>query len=50
MTSSGLLRAGLRRPLGAVRTILLIYWQALHLRLKGARYRTRPTPPTTEVT
>lgn len=50
MTNSGLLRASLRRPLGAVRTILLIYWQALRLRLKGARYRTRPMPPTTEVT
>ena len=50
LTNAGLLRAGLRRPLGALRTIALIYWQALRLRLKGARYRTRPTPPTTEVT
>ncbi|MGL4308919.1 MAG: DUF1365 domain-containing protein [Paracoccaceae bacterium] len=50
MTSAGLLRAALCRPLGAVRTILLIYWQALRLRLKGARYRDRPKPPKTEVT
>ena len=50
MTNTGLLRASLRRPLGALRTIMLIYWQALRLRSKGARYRTRPTPPTTEVT
>jgi len=50
MTNAGLLRASLRRPLGAGRTIMLIYWQALRLRLKGARYRTRPLPPTTEVT
>jgi hypothetical protein len=27
----------------------LIHWQALILKLKGARYRTRPTPPTHEV-
>ncbi len=50
MTNAGLMRAALYRPLGAVRTILLIYWQALRLRLKGARYRSRPTPPKTEVT
>lgn len=50
MTNAGLVRAALRRPFGAVRTIALIYWQALRLRLKGARYRTRPTPPKSEVT
>ena len=49
MTSLGLLRASLRRPLGAMRTIALIHWQALRLKLKGARYRSRPVPPTTEV-
>jgi len=49
MTDAGLLRASLRRPLGALRTIILIYWQALRLKLKGATYRTRPTPPHTEV-
>lgn len=50
MTSAGLLRASLRRPFGAVRTIWLIYWQALRLWAKGARYRHRPDPPETEVT
>ena len=50
MTSAGLVLAGVRRPLGALRTIILIHWQALRLKLKGARYRTRPTPPKTEVT
>ena len=50
MSNAGLVRAALRRPLGALRTIFLIYWQALRLRLKGARYRTRPEPPKTEVT
>jgi hypothetical protein len=50
MTNLGILAASLRRPLGAVRTIALIYWQALRLKLKGATYRARPTPPKTEVT
>jgi len=49
MTSAALIKASLRRPLGAMRTIGLIYWQALILKLKGANYRSRPTPPKTEV-
>lgn len=49
MTNAGLVRAGLRRPLGAFRTIVLIYWQALRLKLKGARYRTRPVASQSEV-
>ena len=49
MTNGSLLNATIRRPLGAFRTIALIYWQALVLRLKGARYRTRPIPPKKEV-
>lgn len=50
MTNAGLLKASLRRPLGALRTIILIYWQALRLRLKGARYRAHPKPPDAEIT
>jgi DUF1365 family protein len=50
LSNSGLIRASLRRPFGALRTSVLIYWQALRLKLKGAIYRTRPTPPKTEVT
>ncbi len=50
MTSAGLAMAALRRPLGTLLTTMLIYWQALRLKLKGAQYRTRPTPPKTEVT
>jgi DUF1365 family protein len=50
MTNSGLVSASLRRPLGGFRTLVLIYWQAICLRLKGAKYRTRPSPPKTEVT
>ena len=50
LTNAGLIKASLRRPLGALRTIMLIYWHAMRLKLKGARYLRRPTPPKTEVT
>ncbi|MDE0590923.1 DUF1365 domain-containing protein [Halocynthiibacter sp. C4] len=49
LTNTGILGAIVRRPLGAARTVALIYWQALRLKLKGATYRTRPAPPETEV-
>jgi DUF1365 family protein len=38
-----------RRPGGAARVVALIFWNALRLKLKGARYRTRPEPPKQEV-
>lgn len=44
-----ILTALLRRPAGAMRTITLIYWQALRLKLKGVPFRARPTPPNHEV-
>lgn len=49
LTNRAILGASLRRPAGALRTIGLIYWQALKLRLKGAHCRTRPEPPTEEI-
>lgn len=49
LTNTGLLAAALRRPFGALRTMALIHWQALRLKLKGARYRRRPEPPAHEV-
>ena len=50
MTSAGLFHAALvRRPLGALRTLILIYWQAIVLRSKGAIYRRRPAPPSKEL-
>ncbi|MFT5867427.1 MAG: DUF1365 family protein [Gammaproteobacteria bacterium] len=48
MTNSRLMRASIRRPLGAMRTTILIHWQAVQLKLKGAIYRSRPTPPNSE--
>jgi DUF1365 family protein len=50
LTNTSVIKAVLRGPLSAFRTLMLIHWQALRLKLKGARYRTRPTPPKTEVT
>ncbi|MFZ1467502.1 MAG: DUF1365 domain-containing protein [Paracoccaceae bacterium] len=50
LTNALILKASLRRPLGALRGYILIHWQALRLKLKGARYRSRPTPPKNEVT
>ncbi|MBJ2149826.1 DUF1365 domain-containing protein [Paracoccus sp. IB05] len=44
-----LLGAALRRPGGALRIVVLIYWQALRLRLKGATYRRLPVPPDEEI-
>lgn len=44
-----LLSAMVRRPFGPLRTIALIYWQALRLKLKGAAYTNRPTPPEQEI-
>lgn len=49
MTNAGLLGALLRRPFGSRRVLALIFWQALKLRVKGARYRDRPLPPAEEV-
>lgn len=49
LSNLSILRALLRRPTGALRTITLIHWQALRLKLKGAHYRARPAPPEHEV-
>lgn len=49
LTNTALLWAALRRPFGPLRTITLIYWQALRLKLAGAPYRRRPAPPEKEI-
>ena len=38
-----------KRPFGALRTIVLIYWQALKLKFQGETYRPRPAPPQEEI-
>ena len=50
LTNRGILCAYLRRPFGAFRTIALIHWQALILKLKGATYRRQPPAPATDLT
>lgn len=50
LTNRAILLSLVRRPMGSLRTVALIFWQALKLRLKGALYRSRPTAPTPEVT
>lgn len=37
------------RPLGSLRVVALIYYQALKLKMKGANYRALPSPPSNEV-
>ena len=49
LTLSGMAGALLRRPFGSRRVLALIHWQALKLWWKGARFRSRPTPPADEV-
>lgn len=49
LSNLSILGALIRRPAGALRTIVLIHWQALRLKLRGADYRSRPTPPEQEV-
>jgi DUF1365 family protein len=49
LTNAVILGAALRRPFGPLRTVALIYWNALRLRLKGARYRPHPPAPDNEV-
>ncbi|MEL7344372.1 MAG: DUF1365 domain-containing protein [Pseudomonadota bacterium] len=49
MTTAGLIGSLLRRPFGSRRVLGLIHWQALKLFFKGAGFRSRPEPPTHEV-
>ncbi|WP_417724262.1 DUF1365 domain-containing protein [Salipiger sp.] len=49
LTNRSGLGAALRRPGGGLRVLALIYWHALRLKLKGARYRPVPTPPESEI-
>lgn len=50
LTSKKALLACLQRPGGSLRVLFLIYWNAIKLKLKGARYRKVPTPPEQDVT
>ena len=49
LTSASILYSVARRPLGSLRVVALIHWQAIKLLAKGAPFRKRPTPPAQEV-
>lgn len=49
LTNASILKACLRRPFGSRRVLGLIHWQAFKLWWKGAKFRSRPTPPSDEV-
>ena len=49
LTNVGIVKALIRRPFGSRRVLALIHWQALKLWIKGATFRSRPQPPTSEV-
>lgn len=49
LTTGRLLRAFAMCPLGTRLVMARIFWQALRLRLKGAKYRNRPLPPSSTV-
>ncbi len=49
LTNRAILASSLRRPLGPVRVLALIYWHALRLKAKGIAYRPKPHPPKQEV-
>jgi DUF1365 family protein len=44
LTSLGILKAAVTRPIGSVRVLTLIFYQAMKLRLKGATYRSYTKP------
>ena len=49
LTSARILHSALRRPLGSLRVVALIHWQAVKLLIKGAPFKKRPLPPSNEV-
>lgn len=48
--SAAIIGSVAKRPLGSLRVIALIYYQAMKLRFKGAIQRPLPTPPEPDVT
>jgi len=49
LSNRSILRAMWRRPFGARRVLFLIHWQAVKLWVKRAPFRSRPEPPTQDV-
>ncbi len=49
LSTKEIIISSLRLPFGALRVMFLIYFQALKLKMKGAHFRRRPTPPAQEL-
>jgi DUF1365 family protein len=49
LSNGNILGFCLKRPFGSRRVLSLIHWQALKLWWKGAGFRNRPEPPTSEI-
>jgi DUF1365 family protein len=49
LSNGNILGFWLKRPFGSRRVLSLIHWQALKLWWKGAGFRNRPEPPTSEI-
>jgi DUF1365 family protein len=49
LTRRSMLRMLVRRPLGSRRVLTLVHWQAVKLWFKGAKFRSQPEPPETEI-
>ena len=49
LSNLSILKLCLRRPFGSRRVLALIHWQALKLWWKGAGFRARPNPPSSEI-
>ena len=49
LTTRSMLRMLVRRPLGSRRVLTLVHWQAVKLWFKGAKFRSQPEPPETEI-
>jgi DUF1365 family protein len=49
LTNRSILSAAIARPMGSLRVLALIHWQALRLWWKGAGFRNRPVAPESEV-
>ena len=49
LTNKSILKAVLLRPLGSIRVLALIHWQAIKLKFKGATFKKRPIPNSKDI-
>lgn len=49
LTNKSILKAVLLRPFGSIRVLVLIHWQAIKLKFKGATFKKRPIPNSKDI-